>query len=182
MSPTGRDKMFCNLLKKRLPSSTVKGKGITTGVIPERVEPLSTVFSSPQMPPSGPAHASRMALEERRCKRKKEKEHKSSHWTFNCSSSPRSSKRLFPSTTFGDLSTVMDFLSHRVMILNRVMIELDKFKKGPFTSSFAAELNNAFLKLCSRTLLADWIMGVELLKKEADEKLKKDLVKVSSSL
>jgi len=194
MGPLGNNNFFKNMLKKRQETLSDKGKegvGLTdkgkniTGcgdkgktmadALQKGDDLVTIVIPSDQRPPfdSGSRH-----------KKKKSKEHHSSKRTSKRSSSHRSPKRLRPSTTSVDCSSMLDFLNCGIMISNRVMFELSDSEKDPYTPSSPEKLNNAFLELCSHTLLIGRSMGASLIKKNSKnvESLKTQLSELSTTL
>jgi len=130
-------------VKKKQLSVTEKGKKMIAESVPKATKPITIAVLSYFHPPLESLPPFAMESEVRHQKKKK---HKSSH---------RLPKHLRLSTTAKETMAALDFISKRVIISNCIMVDLSDSERGHYSSSSAEDLINAFLELCSRTLLID---------------------------
>jgi len=73
-----------------------------------------------------------------------------------------------------EIASTFNFLNKKLMVVDRVVLELNDYEKKQFTSSSHGELRSALLEINVRALLITQVVGEELLKEDtsAVEKLK----------
>jgi len=156
--PSGKKDYFQELRLKRQARQAEGGEvpGGSVTPIAEVAIPLTTVPASEvNRPPSNP--------------KKRKEEHgkdrgKSSLRHGECSSSGKSPK--IGRVAGGSSSSDPDFLGNELNVAEKVNVKLNPYQQDAFLSVRPSQMHDAFMELCSRTLVLSKRMASDLMKRE----------------
>ncbi|KAK7382366.1 hypothetical protein VNO80_01217 [Phaseolus coccineus] len=153
--PPGGKKDYFRQLRLKRQAQKAEREGMPGGSATPVVEaavPITTVPAAEAVrPPSNP-------------KRRKEDRGKSSRRHGERSSSGRSPKR--GRLTGGPSSSGPDFLGHELNVAEKVSIKLNPYQQDAYLSARPSQVHDAFMELCSRTLVLGKRMASDLMKRD----------------